>query len=158
MAQKEVILTQEGLQKLEQQLEYLKTVKRHEVAKRIKKAISFGDLSENSEYDEAKNEQAFMEGEILRIENRLRMAKIVAESDVSTDVVGVGSVVDVLDVDEKEEIRYTICGMAESDPMRNKISNESPIGRALIGSRAGDVVEVQVPAGVLHFKVLSISK
>nr|WP_122012010.1 transcription elongation factor GreA [Maliibacterium massiliense] len=158
MAQKEVILTPEGLAKLEEKLEYLKTVKRHEVAQRIKAAIAFGDLSENSEYDEAKNEQAFLEGEIQTIENRLRVARVVDEEDMPADTVSVGSIVDVYDADEKEDVRFTICGVSESEPAKGKISNESPIGRALIGHKVGELVEVQVPAGTLHFEIKQIGR
>ena len=158
MAQKEVILTPEGLAKLEEKLEYLKTVKRHEVAQRIKAAIAFGDLSENSEYDEAKNEQAFLEGEIQTIENRLRVARVVDDDDLNTDVIGVGNTVVLYDEEFDEEVTYTIVGSAEADLLNNKISNESPVGSALLGARVGQVVEVAAPSGPVKLKVLRIER
>ncbi len=151
-----VVLTLEGVRKLEEELEYLKSVKRNEVADRIKVAISFGDLSENAEYDEAKNEQAFMEGRIHDIENTLRTASIIDEDDISTDVVGVGSTVTVLC--EGDEESYTIVGTNEVSAAEGRISNESPIGRTLIGKRAGDLVVVEAPGGAFEVKILSISR
>ena len=155
---KEVILTPEGVAKLEKKLEYLKTVRRREIAERIKQAIAFGDISENAEYDEAKNEQAFIEGEIITLENMLRMARVIDEEDISTDVVSIGATVKVLDMEFDEELEYIIVGSAEADPAHSKISNESPVGRALIGKSIGDVVEVSVPDGVIQFKILDIRK
>lgn len=157
MSEKEVILTPEGLAKLEQELEDLKTVKRKEVAARIKEAISFGDISENSEYEEAKNEQAFIEGRILTLEKMLRNARIITNDDVDTGVVSVGSRVRVKDLEFGEVMDYTIVGSAESDPMNNKISNESPVGQALLGKAKGAVVDVQVPAGVIQYEILDIN-
>jgi len=155
---KETILTPEGIAKLEQELNYLKTVRRREVAERIKQAIAFGDLSENSEYDEAKNEQAFIEGRIVTLENMLRNAKVIDDEDISTDEVTIGSTVKVLDMEFNEVEEYTIVGSAESDPFSNKISNESPVGKALLGQKIGSVVEVSVPAGVIKFKILEINR
>ncbi|HOM03462.1 MAG TPA: transcription elongation factor GreA [Acetivibrio sp.] len=158
MVNKEVVLTYEGLQKLEQELENLKTVKRREVAERIKQALSFGDISENSEYDEAKNEQAYIEGRIFQLENMLKNAKVIDEDDIKTDVVGIGSKVKVLDMEFDEEVEYYIVGSTEADPSQYKISNESPVGKALIGQKQGSVVEVMVPDGVIKFKILEINK
>ncbi|ABN54095.1 MAG TPA: transcription elongation factor GreA [Hungateiclostridium thermocellum] len=155
---KEVVLTYEGLQKLEQELENLKTVKRREVAERIKQALSFGDISENSEYDEAKNEQAYIEGRIFQLENMLKNAKVIDEEDIQTDVVSIGSKVKVLDMEFDEEVEYYIVGSTEADPSQYKISNESPVGKALIGGKIGDIVEVTVPDGVIKFKILEIRK
>lgn len=158
MVNKEVVLTYEGLQKLEQELEFLKAVKRREIAERIKQALSFGDISENSEYDEAKNEQAHVEGRIAQLETMLKNAKVIDEDDVKTDVVSVGSKVKVLDVEFNEEVEYYIVGSTEADPSRYKISNESPVGMALLGKKKGSTVEVSVPDGVIKFKILGINK
>ncbi|NLD50592.1 MAG: transcription elongation factor GreA [Clostridiaceae bacterium] len=158
MVNKEVVLTYEGLQKLEQELEFLKAVKRREIAERIKQALSFGDISENSEYDEAKNEQAHVEGRIIQLENMLKHAKVIDEDDVKTDVVSVGSKVKVLDVEFDEEVEYYIVGSTEADPSKYKISNESPVGMALLGKKKGSTVEVSVPDGVIKFKILGIKK
>lgn len=158
MAEKEVILTLEGLKKLEQELELLKTTKRREVAARIKQAIEFGDISENSEYEDAKNEQAFIEGRILTLEKMLRNARLIDEVDIHTDVVSVGSTVVIKDIEFDEDIEYTIVGSAEADPGANRISNESPVGRAILGQGIGSIVEVTVPAGVLKYKILNIHK
>ncbi|MDR7319615.1 transcription elongation factor GreA [Brevibacillus nitrificans] len=157
MSEKEVILTPEGLSKLEQELEDLKTVKRKEVAARIKEAISFGDISENSEYEEAKNEQAFIEGRILTLEKMLRNARIITNEDVDTGVVSVGSRVKLKDLEFGDVVDYTIVGSAESDPMNNKISNESPVGQALLGKAKGAIVDVNVPAGVIQYEILDIN-
>lgn len=158
MVNKEVVLTYEGLQKLEQELEFLKAVKRREVAERIKQALSFGDISENSEYDEAKNEQAHVEGRIVQLENMLKNAKVIDEDDIKTDVVSVGSKVTILDMEFDEEIEYYIVGSAEANPSQFKISNESPVGSALMGKKKGTVVDVVVPDGIVKFKVISIKK
>lgn len=154
---KKYIMTSEGLEKLESELEYLKTTKRKEVTEKIKVALSYGDLSENSEYDEAKNEQAFVEGRIVQLENMLRNANVVDESEISFDTVNVGSYVKVKDYDFDEETEYHIVGSAEADPMKGKISNESPVGKALIGKKVGDIVEVPVPDGISKFEVLGIT-
>lgn len=156
MAEKSVLLTLGGLKKLEQELEYLKTVKRRQVAERIKQAVEFGDINENSEYDDAKNEQAFVEGRILTIERMLRNAEIIDETNFKPDEVGVGSKVKVLDLEFDEELIYTIVGSAEVDSLENKISNESPVGKALLGQKAGDVVEITVPAGQLKYRILGV--
>ncbi|HHV73806.1 MULTISPECIES: transcription elongation factor GreA [Thermoanaerobacterium] len=155
---KQVILTYDGLKKLEEELDYLKSVKRPEVAEKIKQARAFGDLSENSEYDEAKNEQAFIEGRIATIEAMLRNAQVIDEEDIAIDKVSVGCTVKVYDEDFKEEAEYTIVGSTEADPMNNKISDESPIGKALLGKKVGDTVSVEVPAGIIKLKVLEIHK
>ncbi|GAB6992591.1 transcription elongation factor GreA [Paenibacillus pini] len=158
MSDKEVILTQEGLKKLEDELENLKSVKRREVAERIKVAIGYGDISENSEYEDAKNEQAFIEGRVITLEKLLRNARIINNDEISTDVVGVGTTVTVEDVEYGDKMEYTIVGTAESDPLNNKISNESPVGKAMIGKQRGTVVDVSVPAGVIQYKIIDIKK
>ena len=155
---KEVLLTQEGFDKLEQELESLKTVKRVEIAERIKVALGFGDLSENSEYDEAKNAQAENETKIAELENKIRYAKIIDESEIDTKTVQVGNTVKLLDLEFDEEVSYTIVGSTEVDIAQNKISNESPIGSAILGAKKNQIVEVQAPAGVMQYKVLSITK
>ena len=158
MPQKETLLTYEGLKKLEEELEFLKTEKRKEVAERIKVALGFGDLSENSEYDEAKNEQAQVEMRIIDLENKLRNVKLIDEDEIDTKTVQVGNTVQVLDMEFDEKINYTIVGSTEADLLENKISNESPIGKALLGRKKNEVVEVDAPAGVLSFKILKITK
>ena len=158
MVEKQELLTQDGYNKLEEELEYLKAVKRKEVAERLKVAISFGDLSENAEYDEAKNEQAKLEEQILKLDEKLRKAVIIDESQIDLNIVTVGSIVKVFDFDFDEEIEYSIVGSAEADPFEGKISNESPVGKALLGARVGEVVEVQVPDGANKFKVLDIRR
>jgi transcription elongation factor GreA len=158
MSAKEVVLTYEGLKKLEEELDFLRGTKRKEVAERIKQALSFGDISENSEYDEAKNEQAQVEGRIVQLESMLKHARIIDEDDVNTDVVSLGSKVKIFDFEFDEEVVYLIVGSTEANPLKSKISNESPVGAALIGHKKGEVVEVQVPDGVLKFKILEISK
>ncbi len=158
MGEKEFLLTQEGYDKLEQELEYLKTTERYEIAERIKVALGFGDLSENSEYDEAKNAQAANETKIAELEEKIKYAKIIDESEIDTEVVQVGNIVKVLDMEYNEEIEYTIVGSTEVDLAQNKISNESPIGKALLGKKKNKVVEVQAPAGVIKLKILAIKK
>lgn len=158
MADKEYLITAEGLQKIENELEELKTVKRKEVSQRIKEALSFGDISENAEYDEAKNEQAQLEERIAKLERILRNAKLIDENEVSSDIVSAGSKVIVKDIEYNEEIEYTIVGSAEADPYEAKISNESPVGKALLGKRRGEVVEVQVPDGVIEYEVIDINR
>ncbi|MGL6106375.1 transcription elongation factor GreA [Romboutsia sp.] len=155
---KEILLTQEGYQKLENEVELLKAVRRREVAERIKVAISFGDISENAEYDEAKNEQAQLEERILKLENMIRKAVIIDESKLDGNLVTIGSIVKVNDVDFGEEVEYVIVGSAEADPYEGKISNESPVGRALLGRTVGDMVDVQVPDGVSKFEILEIKR
>ncbi|MFI3211050.1 MAG: transcription elongation factor GreA [Peptostreptococcaceae bacterium] len=155
---KEILLTQEGYQKLEDELELLRTVRRREVADRIKVAISFGDISENAEYDEAKNEQAQVEERILKLESMIRRAVIIDESKIDVNVVTIGSIVKVFDVEFDEEVEYTIVGSAEADPYEGKISNESPVGSALLGRVVGDTVDVNVPDGESQFKILEIRR
>jgi transcription elongation factor GreA len=155
---KQVVLTYEGVKKIEDELEHLKTVKRKEVTQKIKTAISYGDLSENSEYDEAKNEQAFVEGRIATLENMLRNARILDDDEIKTDVVSVGAVVRVKDLEFDDVLEFTIVGSAEADPTEMKISNEAPIGRGLLGKKVGDKVEIQVPDGVSTFEVLEIKR
>ncbi|MBE3574154.1 MAG: transcription elongation factor GreA [Firmicutes bacterium] len=153
MAEKEIILTQEGLQKLEQELEELKTVRRREVAERIKQALEFGDISENSEYDDAKNEQAFIEGRILTLEKMLRNARVMDSSDVSKDKVTLGSRVKIRDLGNSEVLEFTLVSSAEANLAEQKISNESPVGQALLGHHVGDVVQVSVPDGKIEYKI-----
>ncbi|GKU26159.1 MULTISPECIES: transcription elongation factor GreA [Clostridium] len=155
---KKYMMTYEGVKKLEDELEFLKTVKRKEITEKIKVALGYGDLSENSEYDEAKNEQAFTEGRIIQLENMLKNAVVVDESEISTDTVTIGSIVKVKDYDFDEEVEYIIVGSAEADPMESKISNESPVGSALMGKKVGDIVEAVVPSGVSKFEVLGIRR
>ena len=152
-----VILTQEGLDNLKEELVNLKTVRRKEVAERLKQAIDFGDLSENSEYDDAKNEQAFIEGRIQTIEATIRKAKVIEESASTMGVINIGSYVTVRDMEFDETEEYRIVGTSEADPMQNKISNESPLGKALLGKREGQVVDVEAPAGVLQYEVIRVS-
>jgi transcription elongation factor GreA len=156
--EKQVILTVDGLKKLENELEELKTVRRKEVAERIKQALAFGDISENAEYDEAKNEQAQLEERIAKLEKMLRNAKVIDDEDISIDTVSIGSKVTVLDKEFNEEIEYTIVGSAEADPYEGKISNESPVGSALLGKKVGDIVEVQVPDGVIEYEIIKIDR
>ncbi len=144
---KDVILTPEGLEKLKDELETLSTERRREVAERIKEAREFGDISENSEYDDAKNEQMMLESRIAQLQDKLRMATVIDSNDLSTEVVQVGSVVHVKDEKTGKSVKYTIVGSAEANPEQSKLSNESPVGRALLGHRRGDVVAVQVPRG-----------
>ena len=158
MEEKDVLLTQEGFERLEKELNFLRTEKRAEIADRIKVALGFGDLSENSEYDEAKNAQAENEVKIAELENKVRHAKIIDEKDIDTETVQVGNIVQVLDMEFDEKIEYTIVGSTEVNLAENKISNESPLGVALIGSKKNNVIEVNAPAGVMKYKILSIKK
>lgn len=155
---RDIILTKQGLDNLEEQLEYLKSVRREEIAEQIKVARAFGDISENAEYDEAKNEQARIEGEIMTIENMLRHAIVVNDDAIGTDSVTVGSKVKVLDIEYNEEMEYSLVGSAEASPMEMKISNESPVGTAIIGHKVGEVVEVEAPGGVIKLQILEIRK
>ncbi|MCI8362618.1 MAG: transcription elongation factor GreA [Clostridia bacterium] len=158
MEEKEVLLTQEGYNNLEKELEYLRTEKRAEVAERIKIALGFGDLSENSEYDEAKTAQAENEAKIADLENKIRYAKIIDETEIDTKTVQVGNTVKIYDMEFEEEVEYTIVGSTEVDLSQNRISNESPIGIALLGAKKNEIVEVNAPAGIMKYKVLSITK
>ncbi|MFB9273966.1 transcription elongation factor GreA [Cohnella cellulosilytica] len=156
MSDKEVLLTQDGLKRLEDELENLKSVKRREVAERIKVAIGYGDISENSEYEDAKNEQAFIEGRIITLEKMLRNARIINSEEIDLETVSIGSTVVVEDLEYGDTMEYTIVGTAESDPLNNKISNESPVGKAIIGKKKGTTVEVSVPAGIIQYKIVDI--
>lgn len=158
MDEKEVILTQEGYNNLEKELNFLKTEKRADIADRIKVALGFGDLSENSEYDEAKNAQAENEVKIAELENKLRHAKIIDEKEIDTETVQIGNIVKVLDIEFDEKIEYTIVGSTEVNLAENKISNESPLGEALLGAKKNQTVEVNAPAGIMKYKILSIKK
>ena len=150
-------MTKAGKEKLEQELEQLKTVKRKEVVERIKIARSFGDLSENSEYDSAKDEQAFVEGRITTLENMIRNAKIIEENDLVSDTVSLGKSVTFIELPDGEEETYTIVGSAEADPFEGKISNDSPIAQSLIGKKVDDQVTVQTPGGEMQVKIVSIN-
>jgi transcription elongation factor GreA len=153
---KEVILTAEGHDKLREEIEYLSTVKRREVAERIKQAREFGDIAENSEYDDAKNEQAMLEHRISMLEERLKGARIVAKNDAPKGVVAVGTKVRLRDMDAKETIEYHIVGSAEANPAEHKLSNESPVGKAILGKKKGEVVEVAAPRGSLKYKIMEV--
>ena len=158
MVDKEVLLTPEGLKHLEKELETLKTSKRREVAERIKEALEFGDISENSEYDDAKNEQAFIEGRILTLEKTLRNAKVVDDNDHEADVVSLGRKVTLKDLETDEVFEYQLVGSVEANPAASKISNESPVGHALMGKKAGVIVDVEVIDGVLQYELLKVSR
>ena len=155
---KELLMTAEGLAKLEAELEELKVVRRKGVAEKIKQALAFGDLSENSEYDEAKNEQAQVEARIAQLENMLKLARVVDEGEITTDAVGVGAKVKLLDVEFEDEECYSIVGPTEANPSENKLSYESPVGKAILGKKVGDLVDVQTPGGVVQFKILEITR
>ena len=154
----EILLTKEGYDEVVAEHEELVAVRRAEVAEKLKEAIAQGDLSENADYDAAKNEQAELEERIYKLENMIRKAKIIDESELAGDQVTVGLTVKVLDIDEDEEEEFTIVGSAEADPFEGKISNESLVGKALLGMRAGEEVAVEVPDGIVNYKVLEISK
>lgn len=155
---KKYVMTYEGIRKLEEELEFLKTVRRKDITEKIKVALGYGDLSENSEYDEAKNEQAFVEGRIIQLENMLRNASVIDENEIEKDVVSIGSIVKVKDYVFDEEVEFYIVGSAEVDPIENKISNESPVGRALEGKKAGSIIEVTVPDGIAKYEVLEVRR
>lgn len=155
---KELLMTAEGLAKLEAELDELKLVRRKEVAEKIKQALAFGDLSENSEYDEAKNEQAQVEARIAQLEGMFKIARVVDEGEITTDAVGVGAKVKILDVEFEEEEEYSIVGPTEANPSENKLSYESPVGKALMGKKVGETVDVQTPGGVVQFKILEITR
>ena len=159
MDEKEIFLTAEGLKKLELELEELKTVKRKEIAEKIKIARDFGDLSENSEYDEAKNEQAQIEEKIVKLDNMIANAKIIDEVELDTKTVNVGATVTLVQVESKKKFEYTIVGSAESNPLEGKISNESPVGKAILGKKKGNKVQVQLPNGnVVEYKIQNIKR
>jgi transcription elongation factor GreA len=152
----EVILTREGYEKLKGEIELLSTTRRREIAQRIKTAREFGDIAENAEYDDAKNEQMMLEHRIAQLEDRLRAARIIEKNEITADVVSIGSRVKLKDVDANETVEYHIVGSAEADPTERKLSNESPVGKAIIGRKKGETVEVAAPRGSLKFKILDI--
>ncbi len=154
---KEVILTEEGYEKLKQEIDFLSSDKRREVADRIRVAREFGDISENAEYDDAKNEQALLEHRIALLQERLAAARVIEAGDVSSDAVSIGSRVKLKDMDAGETVEYYIVGSAEADPAGRKLSNESPVGKAIIGRKKGEVVDVVAPRGSLKFKILDIA-
>lgn len=158
MAEKKNILTYEGLKKLEDELQDLKVVQRREIAQKIKEAREQGDLSENAEYDAAKDEQRDIEARIEQIEKILKNAEVVLDEEIDLNKISIGCVVRVLDIEYDEEEEYKLVGSSEASSLQNKVSNESPIGRALLGAQVGDVVEVEAPAGVVQYKVLSIQR
>ncbi len=153
----ELLLTKDGLDKLEKELFHLRSVKRKEIAARIKEAISFGDITDNSEYEDAKNEQAFIEGRIITLEKMLRRARILEKGENDDTNIALGSTVKLVDLDLNKEYEYTIVSTAEADPTEKKISNESPVGKALIGRTAGEQVEIKVPAGVFKYRIEAVS-
>ena len=156
MAEQKMILTKDGLKKLQDELENLKSVRRIEVAERIKQAIAFGDISENSEYDDAKNEQAFIEGRIQELEQKLRNVEVISEEKKPKNVVTMGCKVVVRDMELEEDMEYTLVGTAEADPEAMRISNESPVGAAILGQKVGKIVEVQAPVGTIQYKIMKI--
>lgn len=153
----EILLTRDGLEKLEKELFFLKSVKRKEIASRIKEAISYGDITDNSEYEDAKNEQAFVEGRIITLEKMLRRARILEKAENDSSFVTLGSTVRLKELNLNRDYTYTIVGTAEADPGASKISNESPVGKAILGLAVGDEVEVKVPAGSLKYKIVEIT-
>jgi len=158
LTEKYLILTRTGFKRIEAELETLTTVRRHEVADHIRDAKAFGAIEENAEYEAAKTEQAFVEGRILELKNILNAARIIDDSKAPTDEVGIGSVVTVKDLETDEEWNYTIVGSVEADPDEDRISNESPIGEALMGHKVGDIVEIKIPAGVARYEIMAIRR
>jgi transcription elongation factor GreA len=158
VSRKEVVLTEEGLRRLQEEVNYLSTVKREEVAERIRASREFGDITENSEYDDAKNEQALLEHRISMLQEKLRRARVIKDSEIDTEKVNIGNTVTLLDKDANEVRVYTLVGSAEADPAQGKLSNESPVGQAILGKKVGDVVTVPVPRGVLRYEILAIGK
>lgn len=156
--QKQVLLTDEGLKKLEEELDFLKTVRRKEIAEKIKVALSFGDLSENSEYDEAKNEQAMVESRIVTIEAMLKNVKLIDENEINTEIIHVGSRAKVKNLSSDRESTYKIVGSNEANPLEGRISDESPVGKALLGKKPGDKITVETPGGTIVYEVLEIGK
>ena len=152
------ILTQSGLKKLEEELDYLISVRRNEISEQIAVARGFGDLSENAEYDEAKKEQAKVEEEITRLQNTIRNATVVADDEITTEKVSIGTIVKVKDLDDGETYEYAIVGANEADPMEDRISNESPVGAGLLGAKRNQTVTIMIPAGTIRYKVVSIKK
>ena len=158
MSEKEVLLTKDGFYELQERLEYLKTTARREIAEKIKVAREYGDLSENAEYDEAKKEQAKVEEQITKLQQTIRTATVVADDEITTEKVSIGTVVKVKDLDDGETYEYAIVGANEADPMENKISNESPVGAGLIGMKKNQTATIVIPAGTLRYKIISIKK
>jgi transcription elongation factor GreA len=158
VSRKEVILTEEGLRQLTDELNHLSTVKREEVAERIRQAREFGDITENSEYDDAKNEQALLEGRIALLQEKLRRARVVKDSEIDTDKVCIGSTVTLRDKDSGAKRVYTLVGSAEADPANSRLSNESPVGQAILGKKVGDKVTVPVPVGAINYEIVAIGK
>ena len=156
--EKGAVLTQSGLKKLEEQLDYLISVRRNEISEQIAIARGFGDLSENAEYDEAKKEQAKVEAEITRIQATIRTATVVGDDEITTEQVSIGTVVKVKDLEDGEVYEYAIVGANEADPFEDRISNESPVGKGLLGAKAGDTVEIDIPAGTMRYQILAIRK
>ncbi|MGI5911231.1 MAG: transcription elongation factor GreA [Syntrophomonadaceae bacterium] len=156
--EKEIFLTKEGLQKLENELEYLKSVRREEVAERIKQAIAFGDISENSEYEDAKNEQAFIEGRIISLEKTLKNSRLMEDTDIRTDVVSLGSRVTLQDIKSGREVNLLLVSSVESKLKDGKVSDESPVGRAILGQKVDSIVTVEAPAGLIKYKILKVEK
>lgn len=154
----DIILTEEGLRRLQEELDYLKNVKRWEVAKRLEQARSFGDIMENSEYDDAKHEQAFVQGRILEIERILDNARVIREEEIGLDEVAIGSTVHLEDVERGEELRFRLVSAAEARGGRDCLSDQSPVGKAILGRKAGEVVDVQVPSGVIQYRILRIER
>jgi transcription elongation factor GreA len=152
---KEVVLTKEGYEKLKQEIEILSTEKRREVAERIRVAREFGDIAENAEYDDAKNEQMMLEHRIATLEERLRAARVIEKSEITSDVVSIGATVRLRDVEANKTVEYQIVGSAEANPAENKLSNESPVGKAILGKKKGETVEVSAPRGSLKFKIMA---
>ncbi|GBE57724.1 transcription elongation factor GreA [bacterium BMS3Abin01] len=158
MNDKEIVLTSEGYKKLSEEIEYLASIKREEIAERIKEARDFGDISENSEYNEAKNEQAKLEMRIHNLGQKLRNARVLDGSEIKTDTVGIGTKVTIKDVKSDENHRYIVVGSAEADPSENRLSNESPVGKAIMGCKVGETVKVSTPRGNVKYKIVSIRK
>lgn len=156
--EKEVLLTKEGLDKLEAELEYLKSVRREEVAERIKQAIAFGDITENSEYEDAKNEQAFIEGRIITLEKTLKNARLMEDGEIRTDVVSLGSKVTLKEMKSGREIHVTLVSSVESKLKDGKISNESPVGKAVMGKKVNSIVTVDAPAGPIKYKIIKVDR
>ena len=156
VSQKDVILTAEGLKKLQDEIDYLSTTKRDEVAQRIKEAREFGDISENSEYDDAKNEQAMLERRITQLQEKLSRARVVRTSEIATDRVQLGAIITLRDLEDDEVVKYTLVGSAEANPMEGRVSNESPLGQGIMGRRVGEVVTVTAPVGSVRYEILEI--
>jgi len=156
--EKSIVLTESGLRKMEERLDHLISVRRNEISEQIAVARGFGDLSENAEYDEAKKEQAKVEEEITRLQNTIRNATVVADDEITTERVSIGTIVRVKDLDEDETYEYAIVGANEADPMEDRISNESPVGAGLLGAKRNQTVTINIPAGTIRYKILSIKK